>query len=65
MQFCVYFLNLYILLLNYIFSLLEKGVRGRKGRLGQSERDKPLPPLLARVGGNIEVSIEIFLVLNK
>ncbi|GBM00120.1 Chromodomain-helicase-DNA-binding protein 5 [Araneus ventricosus] len=33
----------------------EKGVRGRKGRLGQSERDKPLPPLLARVGGNIEV----------
>ncbi|XP_071040279.1 chromodomain-helicase-DNA-binding protein Mi-2 homolog isoform X4 [Parasteatoda tepidariorum] len=33
----------------------EKGVRGRKGRLGQNERDKPLPPLLARVGGNIEV----------
>ncbi|XP_054712888.1 chromodomain-helicase-DNA-binding protein Mi-2 homolog isoform X2 [Uloborus diversus] len=33
----------------------EKGIRGRKGRLGQNERDKPLPPLLARVGGNIEV----------
>ncbi|XP_035230728.1 chromodomain-helicase-DNA-binding protein Mi-2 homolog isoform X3 [Stegodyphus dumicola] len=33
----------------------EKGFRGRKGRLGQNERDKPLPPLLARVGGNIEV----------
>ncbi|KAG8184140.1 hypothetical protein JTE90_010186 [Oedothorax gibbosus] len=33
----------------------DKGIRGRKGRMGQNERDKPLPPLLARVGGNIEV----------
>ncbi|XP_022245679.1 chromodomain-helicase-DNA-binding protein Mi-2 homolog isoform X2 [Limulus polyphemus] len=33
----------------------EKSIRGRKGRGGQNEKDKPLPPLLARVGGNIEV----------
>ncbi|XP_064459559.1 chromodomain-helicase-DNA-binding protein Mi-2 homolog isoform X3 [Ornithodoros turicata] len=34
-------------------SLGEKS-RNRKGR-GGSEKDRPLPPLLARVGGNIEV----------
>ncbi|XP_022256025.1 chromodomain-helicase-DNA-binding protein Mi-2 homolog isoform X1 [Limulus polyphemus] len=33
----------------------EKSTRGRKSRGGQNDKDKPLPPLLARVGGNIEV----------
>jgi hypothetical protein len=30
----------------------------RKGRNEKSEKDRPLPPLLARVGGNIEVSVD-------
>lgn len=32
----------------------EKGFLRRKGR---NEKDRPLPPLLARVGGSIEVSV--------
>ena len=36
----------------------ERGV-GRRGRMrpNLNEKDRPLPPLLARVGGNIEVNI--------
>lgn len=33
------------------------GGRRQSRRQLKSDRDKPLPPLLARVGGNIEVSI--------
>lgn len=33
------------------------GRRGRRKPERREERDRPLPPLLARVGGNIEVSI--------
>lgn len=42
---------------NY-FSLFAVAVNSRRpGRKGlRNDRDKPLPPLLARVGGNIEVS---------
>lgn len=34
----------------------EPGRRRRKGTERRDEKDRPLPPLLARVGGNIEVS---------
>jgi hypothetical protein len=41
----------------------EKG--GRSRRRDRGEKDRPLPPLLARVGGNIEVfSIEFSLILS-
>ena len=33
----------------------EPGRRRRKGTERRDEKDRPLPPLLARVGGNIEV----------
>jgi hypothetical protein len=34
----------------------EEGARGRRQVRGQrSDKDRPLPPLLVRVGGNIEV----------
>lgn len=39
------------------------GRRGRRKPERREERDRPLPPLLARVGGNIEVSI--FFILGK
>ena len=29
--------------------------RGRRGQMGRGDKDRPLPPLLARVGGSIEV----------
>ena len=35
----------------------ETGRRRRKGMERRDEKDRPLPPLLARVGGNIEVKI--------
>lgn len=34
----------------------QPGRRRRKGTERRDEKDRPLPPLLARVGGNIEVS---------
>jgi len=33
----------------------EEKIGRRKGRNERGEKDRPLPPLLARVGGNIEV----------
>ena len=36
-----------------IFFLTENSRRRRRG--DRHDRDRPLPPLLARVGGNIEV----------
>lgn len=36
---------------------LAVGGRRQSRRQLKSDRDKPLPPLLARVGGNIEVSV--------
>lgn len=36
---------------------------GRRKRNEKSEKDRPLPPLLARVGGNIEVSLGPLLLL--
>lgn len=38
---------------------LALGGRRQSRRQLKSDRDKPLPPLLARVGGNIEVSISL------
>lgn len=38
---------------------LTLGGRRQSRRQLKSDRDKPLPPLLARVGGNIEVSVSI------
>lgn len=35
----------------------EEKLGRRKGRNEKSEKDRPLPPLLARVGGNIEVRL--------
>lgn len=39
----------------------EPGRRRRKGTERRDEKDRPLPPLLARVGGNIEVTTFFFL----
>ncbi len=36
-------------------SLDGRGRRIRGGQMGRPDKDRPLPPLLARVGGNIEV----------
>lgn len=38
---------------------LTLGGRRQSRRQLKSDRDKPLPPLLARVGGNIEVSVSL------
>lgn len=38
---------------------LTLGGRRQSRRQLKSDRDKPLPPLLARVGGNIEVSVDL------
>jgi len=39
-----------------VVTLAEAGTRRRRrGMERREERDRPLPPLLARVGGNIEV----------
>lgn len=35
----------------------ERVGRRRRGGDNRSEKDRPLPPLLARVGGHIEVSV--------
>lgn len=41
----------------YYLNLAEAGTRRRRrGMERREERDRPLPPLLARVGGNIEVT---------
>lgn len=37
----------------------DTGRRGKRKPERKEEKDRPLPPLLARVGGNIEVSIFI------
>ncbi len=37
----------------------EDSRMGRRFGRNRNERDRPLPPLLARVGGNIEVRLEI------
>ena len=34
---------------------MGRGRRGRMGQMGRGDKDRPLPPLLARVGGSIEV----------
>lgn len=40
----------------------DKVGTGRRKSRGPSEKDRPLPPLLARVGGNIEVNFWIRLI---
>ena len=42
-----------------MFHIVAEGGRRRRRGMdrGREERDRPLPPLLARVGGNIEVRV--------
>lgn len=43
--------------MSFLFSVGpgESGRRGKRKPERREEKDRPLPPLLARVGGNIEV----------